>query len=470
MPFEADLIYKNRDQIVAAMISAMQARIADIWTEEDGNVRLLFEVLAGEIEGNYLANQLLRDNIFIPTANLVELRRHGETYGEFPKSGTFSKGSLLFTGAGGTVIPIGLTVASDIGVGEIIYFLTTQSGTIPNPGTPGAPTATDQAVGVLPAGTYDYRVTFVTAGGETTMGIASNSVVIAANRQIRLTALPLGGPGTTQRKIYRQVNGGGFKLAATIADNVTVQHDDNNAGPLTVNPPDVGTANRITLQGESEASGSIYNVVVDTITTLVDPPDGVGSVTNTTAFTGGSDEESLEAFRARLLERIRNPQSGSKSDLEQWAESVEGVAEATAFPGDNLGTPTAGHVTVRVVGPAGGIPTQAVLDAVFAELDANDLANITLHVAAFTPVPTNVTADVTLATGFTLADVTPEVQSKIQDYIYSIPVGGTLYLAGLYDAVFGDVAGVTTLVITTPATDLTSTATEKRVPGTISVV
>jgi hypothetical protein len=53
----------------------------------------------------------------------------------------------------------------------------------------------------------------------------------------------------------------------------------------------------------------------------------------------------------------------------------------------------------------------------------------------------------TLLAGFVLADVSPSAAQAITDYINSVPVGGTVYRAGIYDAVFG-LPGIATLVVT----------------------
>jgi uncharacterized phage protein gp47/JayE len=205
-----------------------------------------------------------------------------------------------------------------------------------------------------------------------------------------------------------------------------------------------------------------------TITVLTNTPNGVSGVSNPGAFVGGTDEEDTELFRLRLLEYVRNPQTGSAADLKSWAEDVAGVEAATVFENDNLGTPTNGHVTVRVSGPGGTTAPQAVLDTVYATLKEQDLANISIHVAGFTPLTTNVTVDVTLEGTYSLADVTAMVQQEIVNYIHSIPVGGTLYVAGIIDAVFS-LPGILDVTVTTPSSNQTTTTSQKRIPGVITV-
>lgn len=475
MSLQGDLLYRNAEQVLAALITKLQARVADAWVEDDSNLRMLFTVVAGEIEGLYLANQILRDNIFPTLANFPELRRHGEVHGVPLQSGTVSSGSLKFRGAGGTTIPVGMQVASDTGVGDPLYYRTTSTGTIPNPGQPLAPTATLNAVaGNLFPGTYEYRVTFVTAAGETVAGATSNLVTVPQGNawQCNLSAIPVGGAGTLQKRIYRQKDGNGFKLLTTLA-NATLTFADNVAeGSLGVAPPTVDTAYAITLTGQSEQAGQMFNVPIGTILVITGGVDGVSAVENTTAFTGGSDDEDFERYRTRLLRHVRNPKSGSAADLETWAEEIQGVDKATTFVNDNMGVPAPGHNTIRIAGPNGGVPSVAVIKEVQDMYLARNIANITNHVTTFTPVPTNVTVTVTLEAGstYTLADVTPTVQQRVQAYIDSLPVGGTVRRAGIVDAVFGDIPGVADVDVSVPATNLTTTNIQKRTAGVITVL
>jgi len=89
--------------------------------------------------------------------------------------------------------------------------------------------ATDAGAGVLPLGTYQYRITFVQ--GDTLVESAASAsigVTVAASRQIKLENIPLGPAGTSVRKIYRKGPGGGpFKLVDTLTNNSSTTYTDN---------------------------------------------------------------------------------------------------------------------------------------------------------------------------------------------------------------------------------------------------
>lgn len=469
MPESADIIYKTSTQIVADIIAAMQARVPDFNVGPDSILRIWAEVYANTAEGLYLAQQLLHDDMFPQSANALALIRFGEMFGRPQKGGVLATGSVRFAGSGGTYIPIGTHVGSPRpSLDDELAFTTTQGGTIPNPGIPGAPVATDAAVGGVLTGTYEYGITFVTLAGESDIGPPSNALVVAASK-ITVTAISLGGPGTTGRNIYRRLNGGAWGFRALIADNVTNHYDLDNGATTAQLPPDGSTAERITLNATATDVGTDYNVFVGTVTDMIDVVAGLSEVTNLVSFVGGVDPEDIETFRTALLQFIRAPMSGSPNDMIAWASAIDGVASVAVFPNVNLaGAAALGTVSVRISGPGGIIPSGAVVAAVLAELQSHDLANITILVGTFVANVVAVTVALTFAAGYVLADVQPSVLQAITDYINSIPVGGTVYRAGIYHAVYG-LPGVLTLNVTLPAADVAVAVTEKATVGVVTI-
>jgi uncharacterized phage protein gp47/JayE len=462
-------LFKTRADVLNALLTSLEGAIPDLYMGQDGVVRILFEVEAAQFENVYLANQLLLEDLFLQTASPGVLGRYGQMYGLERKSGTQAEGEVTLTGDGAVFVDTGALVGADPGQGvDVVQFFTTESGTIPDPGDPLPPVA---AVGSATGqtGTYEYVVTFVTAAGETLPSDESNAVVLS-NQKANLTAIPIGGPGTTKRRIYRQKNGAGdFSRVTEIADNTTTTYTDNVAdGSVGVDVPTVDTAHSITVNVIATEVGTDGNIAANTMNTLVDTPSGITDVTNALPFAGGENPESDEEFRSDLEEFVRNPQTGSSTDLKFWAETILGVEEATVFNNDNEGAPTNGHATVRISGPAGAIPDADTIADVLTILNAKDLANITIHVATFTPLSQAVTCDVTTDVDHTLGDVTPSVEQAITDYINTVPVGGTLYKAGLVDAIFG-LVGVIDVSVSVPATNQTAASTEKFTTGTITI-
>lgn len=469
MPVEGDILFKTREQVLNEIQANFLLLVPDAYLGDDGNLNLLFKVMSGVIESVFLANQVVSEDMFVATANEGALERWGQQYGVPRKAGTRSTGELKFFGQGGTFIPIGTEVAYDPGTGDqIVYFRTTEEGVIPNPGTPTPPTVQDLDVGNV-TGAIEYAVSFVTAVGETLISDPSEPITVTS-RTLRLTGVPLGGPGTLKRRIYRQRDGDGiWKLVVEINDNSTTQYDDNmlDAG-LGANPIAFSTAENVTVDAESESPGFASNVGAGAISVLTNVPDGITAVVNPGIFTGASDEETSFEYRQRLLATIRAPFTGSPADLKVWAEEINGVESASVFTNNNMGAFANGHATVRIASDNSTQPEPELISQVLEALQSRDMANITLHVAGFDAVATNVTVDVTLEDGFTLADVLTMVQFAIADYINSLEVGETLMVAGIVSAVF-NLPGILDVTVTSPATNQATDEVAKRTVGTITV-
>lgn len=468
MPVEGEILFRSREEILQDYFDGITTRVPDAHLGDDSNIRMLFETMASVQESAFLSLQIFSEDMYVATANPAALDRYGNDYGVPRKSGLTATGVVRISGAGGTVIPVGTEVAYESGLGDDpLYFRTTSIATIPNPGIPSKPTVADLAIAGNLTGTFEYAITFMTAEGETAVGVESDAITLAASRA-HLSAIPLGGPGTTARRVYRQVDGSGDReLVTTINDNTTTVFDDNVAVPAGA-PPGVSTAQRVSVAAESESSGLDYNVLPNSITVVTNAPSGITGVTNPNAFSGGTDPEESEDFRVRLQQIMRNPETGSPSDVQAWVEAMDGVELATVYPNNNLGVATNGHTTVRFSTPGGGVPGADLIADVQGMLDARGLVPLIFHAAAFTQTVTAVDVTVTRASNYTLADVTPTVQKAIQNYINGLAVGETLRISGIIAAVVG-LPGILDVVVNTPATNQATGATAKRSPGAITV-
>jgi uncharacterized phage protein gp47/JayE len=451
------------------MLADLVAAIPDAYVGEDGLWRITFEIEAGQMENLFLAHQILLQDMFIQTASGVALERHGEQYKYPPKIGTNAEGTLTFEGEDGTYIPIGTEASYDPGGGiDALSFATIADGYIPTVGDPNPPTAVLNATAGNLNGTYEYKVTFISAIGET-VASGESGAVVAVNQQANLSAIQVGGAGVIARRIYRAKNGSDdYRQIAQISNNTATTYTDNITDAVMTSgsaEPSVDTSRRVTLNAHASNVGVESNVAAGTITVLSSAPPTLTSVVNLVAFAKGSDPEDANEYRDRLLSFVQSPGTGSPADLKAQAEAVNGVESATVFENN----PVPGTVTVRISGEGGSIPDAALVQLVQDTLDAYDLANITIIVTTFTPKVQAVTADVTLDGSFTLPDVTSSVQNAVLAYINSLPVGGTLRVAGLVDAIWG-LNGITDVVITVPSANVTCTTSEKFTAGAVSVV
>jgi hypothetical protein len=131
---------------------------------------------------------------------------------------------------------------------------------------PTAPTVAVGAAGIL-TGNYYYRISFVTALGETETG-ASSALVAPSSQQVNLTNIPCSPDAAViARKIYRTAAGGSnllMKLVDTINDNTSTTYTDNLAdGSLGVCEP------RINSTGGLIYNGSALAAIIDNATTAI---------------------------------------------------------------------------------------------------------------------------------------------------------------------------------------------------------
>ncbi|MFZ2490134.1 MAG: hypothetical protein WA208_01485 [Thermoanaerobaculia bacterium] len=143
--------------------------------------------------------------------------------------------------------------------GDLIYAATAMPPA-------SAPTATLKAAtpGNLDPGVYTYKVTYTTAGGETTGSSASNAVTVvdkAVAGQIDLTVIPISGyTGTLWRKIYRSKDGGPWLLVGNVANNTGTTLTDNLAtGTDAIPATNTAVDTRLTLgnSGAATFAGSL---------------------------------------------------------------------------------------------------------------------------------------------------------------------------------------------------------------------
>lgn len=94
------------------------------------------------------------------------------------------------------------------------------------------------------------------------------------------------------------------------------------------------TGGSVTVAVTAAAAGAAGNTDVGTTMTLATAIAGVQSTgAVATALDGGTDVESDESLRARMLLRYQNPpQGGAESDYVQWALAVAGVTRAWCAP------------------------------------------------------------------------------------------------------------------------------------------
>jgi hypothetical protein len=130
---------------------------------------------------------------------------------------------------------------------------------------------------------YGYKVTYVTAFGETD-GSTAGTATTTSTASLSLSAIPVSSDlNVTSRKIYRTVGGGSsYLLLATIADNTTTTYDDIIAdASLTTAIPTTNSAHSLQkLDGYTQFAKPALCSVTNSITAYAG-----GAQTNATQLT-----------------------------------------------------------------------------------------------------------------------------------------------------------------------------------------
>jgi len=164
---------------------------------------------------------------------------------------------------------------------------------------------------------------------------------------------------------------------------------------------------------ECETAGEIGNTVFGSLLPI-DYIVGLARAELTDVIVPGEDVESDESLRARYLQKVREPgTSGNVADYKRWATEVIGVGTAKVMPLWN------GPGTVKVIitdsdrRPA----SPSLVDAVAAHIEEVRPIGSAVTVVSATGKPIDVTATVTLATGYTLQQVQDAFVQQLEAYL-----------------------------------------------------
>lgn len=224
-----------------------------------------------------------------------------------------------------------------------------------------------------------------------------------------------------------------------------------------------GLANVPVIAQEAGLSG---NTDAGAAMSLISPISGVKNNATVAAggLTNGSDAESDEELRDRVLQRIQNPpMGGSDSDYIRWALEVPGVTRAWTFP-LWMGLGTVGLTFVRDNDDE-FIPDAAEITAVQDYIDTSRRP-VTAEVVVFAPAPKAV--DITM----TVNPSTEAVKEAVTDelaafFLRESEPGATLYLSRLSEAISSALSEVHH-TITIPAADVACDPNEIFSLGTVT--
>lgn len=199
------------------------------------------------------------------------------------------------------------------------------------------------------------------------------------------------------------------------------------------------------------------------------PIAGVDATASSDELSGGTEQETTDAFRVRVLDRMRQPpHGGAAADYVAWAKEVPGVTRVWVFPLEE----GPGTVVVRFVRDDDGSGTAIfpsageVLDVQLKMTGTNAVAPVAAEVLVYAPVPQalDFSLSITPDTTATRAAVT----AALEDLLLRIAApGGTIPRSQVEIAV-GTADGVTDFSVVSPAANVWHLVDNMPFMGTIT--
>lgn len=253
------------------------------------------------------------------------------------------------------------------------------------------------------------------------------------------------------------------------------------------------TDNPLQYQLTAETPGTIGNEYTGSILPIT-VINGLTQAQLTDILIPGDDTETDEELRARLIAALNSPAFGGNiASYREYIMAIDGVGAVQIYPVWAGG----GTVKCSILGadllPASSVLVEAVQNAVDPPLNSGlglGMAPIgaKVTVSAATALTVNVTADVTLAAGYNIAQVQPLAEAAVAAYLLEVrqgwgsplndtaaAYGANVYQSRVLAAILGvvGVVNVTNVKLNGTAADLqlTETGELQQVPvmGTVTL-
>ncbi|HEV2674235.1 MAG TPA: baseplate J/gp47 family protein [Aliidongia sp.] len=195
--------------------------------------------------------------------------------------------------------------------------------------------------------------------------------------------------------------------------------------------------------------GTAGNTAAATTLTFLNPIAGVTVTVDGNGLTGGTDTETDDELRARLLDVWQNPpQGGAAADYEEWAKEVPGVTRAFVFKYWQ-GPGTVGVAFVLDDQAGSIIPGAGTVTAVQAQLDVKAPVTATPYAITLQAVTINVAVHLQIDNSVNRA----AVLASLADLFRTAGEPGTVLFHDLIEATVQDAGGGGQGDVVSPAGD-----------------
>lgn len=189
--------------------------------------------------------------------------------------------------------------------------------------------------------------------------------------------------------------------------------------------PPYGTS--VEVEAEAELAGFQGNIANHCEMIPVSAGLDADVITNTTAFTGGEDEESDEMLRERIRRAfISQPNGMNAAYYEQLALSLNEVKKVCVLNRAR----GVGSVGIYVATQSGGV-SATTLETLRDLINSRGCIDLDFIVENATAATYDLNVTVSGKTGYSAAEIRAQVTGAFEEYLSHLPIGGTLYLSEL---------------------------------------
>ena len=233
----------------------------------------------------------------------------------------------------------------------------------------------------------------------------------------------------------------------------TTQEGTISAGELSCSVPAVAVN-----------GGADGNVIADTVSFMTNPPVGVYACTNELPFSGGSDQESDDSLRDRVLELYKSiPNGANRGWYEKLVSGIDGVRKVCVRRAQNV----PGSIDI-IITATDGMPSEQLIAEVQSRLEEVRELCVDITVRAPDEVERDIAIQIDTDTGFDSQAVKENVISEVKKAINNAALGSIIKLADIAESVY-HVPGVINYKILSPAEDITLAYDEMLTEDSITV-
>jgi hypothetical protein len=236
------------------------------------------------------------------------------------------------------------------------------------------------------------------------------------------------GRGTVTFSRTSTVAGAGTVPIGTVVRSAGVEYVTTQTAPFGA------LAQSVRCNVRSSQAGKATAAMAGEINRIAKPEllwDATLQVTNDARTAGSEDAEDDDTFRERIRDFWRTARRGVIGAIEFGAQTVPGVTSARAVEALAFnGLPA--RVVNLYIADSSGVASDALADEVRVALEDYRAAGIAVII--FTSSPLLVDLDLALAfvAGVDTKTLTDQVRAAVVEFVNTLPVNGTLYVAQVY--------------------------------------